>query len=54
MESSLNDIWRSIVLRGKNVASYKFALAEALIELAKKKKLSNLTLMKIKPYKTIY
>ena len=38
MESSLNDIWRSIVLRGKNVASYKFALAEALIELAKKKK----------------
>lgn len=34
MQTSLNDIWRSIVLRGKNVASYKFALAESLIKLA--------------------
>ena len=34
MSSSLNNIWRSIVLRGQNVASYKFALAEALINLA--------------------
>ena len=34
MSPSLNEIWRSIVLRGANVASYKFALAESLIELA--------------------
>ena len=35
MSPSLNEIWRSIVLRGKNVASYKFALAESLLEFAK-------------------
>jgi hypothetical protein len=31
---SLDDYWRGIVLFGKNVASYKFALAQSLLELA--------------------
>lgn len=31
---SLDSYWRSIILFGKNVASYKFALANSLIELA--------------------
>ena len=26
--------WRSVILFGRNVASYKFALAKALLELA--------------------
>ena len=30
---SLENYWRGIVLFGQNVASYKFALAEALLEL---------------------
>lgn len=30
-QPSLNNIWRSIIMRGANVASYKFALGEALI-----------------------
>jgi len=30
---SIEDYWRSIILFGKNVASYKFALAKSLIEL---------------------
>jgi hypothetical protein len=28
------DFWRSIILFGRNVASYKFALAKSLLELA--------------------
>ena len=31
---SLESYWRSIILFGRNVASYKFALAEALLDLA--------------------
>lgn len=38
LHPSLNNIWRSIVMRGANVASYKFALGEALILLAKQGK----------------
>jgi len=33
LSPTLNNIWRSIVMRGNNVASYKFALAESLINL---------------------
>ena len=33
---SLESHWRSIILFGRNVASYKFALAKSLIELAQK------------------
>ncbi len=40
---SLESYWRSIVLFGNNVASYKFALAKSLIELAPKGK-SEITL----------
>jgi hypothetical protein len=32
--SSIEDYWRGIILFGKNVASYKFALAQSLLELA--------------------
>jgi len=32
-ELTLTDYWRSIVLRGRNVASYKFALAKTLLDL---------------------
>lgn len=35
---SLDSYWRSIILFGRNVASYKFALAESLLELAPKSK----------------
>ena len=38
LHPSLNNIWRSIVMRGANVASYKFALGEALIHLAEQGK----------------
>ncbi len=31
---SLESYWRSIILFGKNVASYKFALSKSLLELA--------------------
>ena len=31
---SLESYWRSIILFGKNVASYKFALAQSLLEIA--------------------
>ena len=34
---SLPSFWRSIILYGKNSASYKFALAKSLIELSKNK-----------------
>jgi len=32
-ELTLTDYWRSIVLRGRNVASYKFALAKTLLDI---------------------
>ena len=32
-EPSIDNYWRSIVLFGKNTASYKFALAKTLLEL---------------------
>ena len=35
-DPSLQNYWRSIILYGRNVASYKFALAKALIDLNKK------------------
>jgi hypothetical protein len=35
-DPSLQSYWRSIILYGRNVASYKFALAKALIDLNKK------------------
>jgi hypothetical protein len=31
---SLESYWRSVILFGKNVASYKFALAKSLLEIA--------------------
>ena len=33
VETSLENYWRSIILFGNNVASYKFALAKALYDL---------------------
>ena len=35
-DPSLQNYWRSIILYGRNVASYKFALAKSLIDLKKK------------------
>lgn len=32
---SLESYWRSVILFGRNVASFKFALAESLIDLSK-------------------
>jgi len=32
-ELKLEDYWRAIILRGRNVASYKFALAKTLLDL---------------------
>ncbi len=32
-EPSIEDYWRSIVMYGRNVASYKFALAKTLLEI---------------------
>ncbi len=32
-EPTVEDYWRGIILFGRNVASYKFALAKALIDL---------------------
>lgn len=34
VDPTLEDYWRSIILFGKNVACYKFALAKSLLELA--------------------
>ena len=34
-ELSINDYWRSIILLGKNTSTYKFALAESLLEAAR-------------------
>jgi hypothetical protein len=36
IEPSLENYWRGIILFGRNVASYKFALAKALLELSEK------------------
>jgi len=36
--SSVEDYWRGIILFGRNVASYKFALAQSLLELAPRAK----------------
>jgi len=33
-EPTLDDYWRGIILYGRNVASYKFALAKALLDLS--------------------
>ena len=33
IEPSLENYWRAIILFGRNVASYKFALAKSLYEL---------------------
>lgn len=38
IEPSTEDYWRSLILFGKNVASYKFALGKALLELGKEGK----------------
>ena len=37
---SLEAYWRSIILFGRNAASYKFALAKSLLELSQKEKTS--------------
>ena len=34
-DPTLQNYWRAIILYGQNVASYKFALAKALIDLKK-------------------
>ena len=34
---SLETYWRSIILLGRNVASYKFSLAKTLLEIPKNK-----------------
>ena len=36
VEPTLDNYWRAIILFGRNVASYKFAFAKALIDLNKK------------------
>jgi hypothetical protein len=41
-------LWRSIILFGRNVASYKFALGKALLELAEKEK-TKITLEELAP-----
>ena len=41
---SLDNQWRAIILFGRNTASYKFALAKALIELAKSAQNSSIPL----------
>jgi len=35
---SLESYWRAVILFGRNVASYKFALANSLVELADQRK----------------
>ena len=35
-QPSLETSWRSIILLGRNVASYKFSLAQTLLEYSKK------------------
>ena len=34
IKPTLEDYWRGIILRGMNNASYKFALAKSLLEMA--------------------
>jgi len=36
IEPSLENYWRALILFGRNTASYKFALAKALLELGQK------------------
>ena len=36
--ATIDTFWRSIILLGNNVASYKFALGKTLINLVKKSK----------------
>lgn len=43
---SIEDYWRGIILFGRNVASYKFALAQSLLELAPRGK-SSITLKEL-------
>ena len=38
IQPTLENYWRSIILFGRNVASYKFALGKSLLELAKQQK----------------
>jgi hypothetical protein len=49
-EPKLDDYWRGIILFGRNVASYKFALAKALLEL----KTSAGTLVKLGDLAPVY
>ena len=37
IDPSLENYWRGVILFGRNVASYEFALAKSLLELAAKK-----------------
>ena len=37
IDPTLENYWRGVILFGRNVASYKFALAKSLLELADKK-----------------
>lgn len=36
-DPTIQNYWRSIILYGRNVASYKFALAKTLIDLKKER-----------------
>lgn len=49
IEPSLENYWRAIILFGRNVASYKFALAKALYELRKAPN-ELITLEELSPY----
>mgnify|MGYP006274534221 FL=1 len=40
LSASTEDYWRAIILFGRNTASYKFALAKTLLELAEEDKTS--------------
>ena len=61
IDPSLENYWRGVILFGRNVASYKFALAKSLLELADKKsdfialekKLSIAANLNGKPYEII-
>ena len=48
IEPSLNQSWRAINLFGRNTATYKFALAKSLIDLARENK-TNVTLYDLSP-----
>lgn len=38
IQPTLENYWRSVILFGRNVASYKFALGKSLLELAQQQK----------------